>query len=130
MELKERLLQLAENELAEYSTDARKMEKLRPKIVFQTNRNQQQQLKSELEAELTGGLNDLLEKQRQTVALPFWGIAGLGVLEGFVGFPAGWVAALAGVGAAFGIQWWGWKLQAQRLLLNALIDIEERAKAP
>ncbi len=129
-ELKERLLQLAENQLTEYSTDARKIEKMRPKIIFQTNRVQQQQLKSELEAELNGGLSNLLEKQRQTVALPFWGVAGLAILVAFQDIPVAWVAVVAGVSAAFGLQWWGWKLQAQRLLLNALLDIEQPTKTP
>ena len=79
----ERLIALAEDELAVYSTDARKIEKLRRKIGLSLNARQQKEVKEELlELMPKGWFGKLIEEQRQTVALPFWGIAGLGLLFG------------------------------------------------
>jgi len=131
MNLKEQLLVAAENELTEYSTDLRKIEKLRPKVSLRLGPGERQQLMQELHAELAAGGQwaALVEKQRQTVALPLWGIAGLGMLVGFLGNPLGWGAAVFGTGAAFSVQRWGWQLQARRLLLATLEDIERRARS-
>ena len=72
-----------------------------------------------------------MEEQRQTVALPFWGIAGLGLLLGIsLNQPLGLLAAIGGTVAAFRIQKWGWQLQANRLLLRTLEDIETRISQP
>ncbi|MGB3493647.1 MAG: hypothetical protein WBA57_13030, partial [Elainellaceae cyanobacterium] len=64
---KERLLLMAEDELTQYSTDARKIEKLRQKIGISVSRIEQQQVKDELVAEMPNDIwNQLIEKQRQT----------------------------------------------------------------
>jgi hypothetical protein len=124
----ERLVLMAEDELTEYSTDARKMEKLRRKIGLSVPLAEQRQIKQQLEAEMpNSGLSRIVENQRQTVALPFWGIAGLGLLLGISMFqPLDFLATLGGGFAAVKIQQWGWKLQAKRLLLKTLDDIETR----
>ncbi|MCF2970229.1 hypothetical protein L1047_03345 [Synechococcus sp. Nb3U1] len=123
-----RLLMMAEDELTEYSTPARKIEKLRRKISLSVPSVEQREIRQVLEAEAASGgwLERLIEGQRQTVALPFWGVAGLGLLEGFLGQPLGWGAAVVGGCAAIGVQRWGWKLEARRLLLDTFQDIERR----
>jgi hypothetical protein len=81
MDQLERLIKMAEDELTEYSTDARKMEKLRRKIGLSVPAAEQRRCRETLAAQMSsGGLAKLVEEQRQTVALPFWGIAGLGLL--------------------------------------------------
>jgi hypothetical protein len=122
---------MAEDELTEYSSDARKIEKLRRKIGISVNLAEQQQVKAALETELpTGGIAKLVETQRQTVALPFWGIAGLGLLFGIpLNQPLDYIAALGGAAAAIAIQKWGWKLYAKRIVLDTLIDIETKIEA-
>jgi hypothetical protein len=42
----------------------------------------------------------------------------------------GYVVAVAGAVAAYRIQKWGWELQAKRLLLNTLEDIQARIAQP
>jgi hypothetical protein len=128
----ERLLKMAEDELTEYSTDARKMEKLRRKISLSVPLAEQRQLKATLLATMPSGkIAEVVEEQRQTVALPFWGIAGLGLLLGIsLNQPMGLLAAIGGTVAAFRIQKWGWQLQANRLLLRTLEDIETRISQP
>ncbi len=127
----ERLILMAEDELTEYSSDARKIEKLRRKIGISVNLAEQQQVKAALETELpTGGIAKLVETQRQTVALPFWGIAGLGLLFGIsLNQPLDYLAAVGGTAAAIAIQKWGWKLYAKRIVLDTLIDIETKINA-
>lgn len=122
---------LAEDQLAEYSTDARKIEKLRQKIALSVPMTQQKQVKEELEADLTGNFFDkILLAQRQAVALPFWGIAGLGLLFG-ISFtqPVDFLATGIGGAIAIIIQKRGWKLQAKDLVVKALTQIEERTQA-
>jgi hypothetical protein len=128
----ERLVLMAEDELTQYSTDARKIEKLRQKIGLSVNAADQRQVKEALQAELPeGGIAKIVENQRQTVALPFWGIAGLGLLLG-ISFsqPIDFLATVGGVAAAYQLQKWGWNLQAKRLVLQTLEDIEERTRKP
>jgi hypothetical protein len=124
----ERLVLMAEDELTEYSSDARKIEKLRRKIGLSVNLREQREVKATLEAELpTGGIAKLVETQRQTVALPFWGIAGLGLLFGIsLNQPLDFIAAVGGTAAAIAIQKWGWKLYAKRIVLDTLIDIDTK----
>jgi hypothetical protein len=124
----ERLVLMAEDELTQYSSDARKIEKLRRKIGISVNRAEQQAVKAALEAELpTGGIAKIVETQRQTAALPFWGIAGLGLLFGIsLNQPLDFIAAVGGTAAAIAIQRWGWKLYAKRLVLDTLIDIDTK----
>lgn len=128
----ERLILMAEDELTQYSTDARKIEKLRQKIGLSVSAVEQQQVKAALVEEMSQDwLSKLVEEQRQTVALPFWGIAGLGLLLGIsLMQPIDLVATIAGGAAAIAIQKWGWKLQAKRLVLNTLEDIEARLNQP
>lgn len=128
----ERLLLMAEDELTQYSTDARKIERLRRKIGISVSRKEQQEIKQILMSEMpTGQLSKMVEEQRQTVALPFWGIAGLGLLLGISTLqPWDLIATVIGGIAAIKIQQWGWKLQAKRLLLNTLEDIEQRIQQP
>lgn len=128
MDKLEHLIKMAEDELTEYSTDARKMEKLRRKIGLTASMEQQQSCREALAAQMqSGGLPKLIEEQRQTVALPFWGIAGLGLLGAIsLSQTLGYVVAVAGAIAAYRIQKWGWELQAKRLLLQTLDDIEAR----
>jgi hypothetical protein len=126
----DRLILMAEDELTQYSTDARKIEKLRQKIGISVTAAEQKQVKETLQAEMpTDWLSGIVEKQRQTVALPFWGIAGLGLLFGIsLNQPLDFIAMVAGGFLAIKIQQWGWKLQAKRLVLQTLEDIEERVR--
>lgn len=122
---------MAEDELTQYSTDARKIEKLRQKIGISVSRMEQQQIKDELIAEMPDDLwSRLIENQRQTVALPFWGIAGLGLLFGISMMqPLDFGATILAGFAAIKIQQRGWKLQARRLVIKTLEDIEARIQA-
>ncbi len=106
MEQLERLIRMAEDELTEYSTDARKIEKLRRKIGLSVPMAQQRQVKADLLTSYPlGGINKIILEQRQTVALPFWGIAGLGLLFGIsLNQPIGLLAAVAGTAVAIRIQ--------------------------
>ena len=128
----ERWLKMAEDELTEYSTDARKMEKLRRRISLSLSLAEQRQLKAALLGTMPSGkIAEIVEEQRQVVALPFWGIAGLGLLLGIsLNQPIGLLAAIGGTVAAFKIQKWGWQLQANSLLLRTLEDIETRISQP
>jgi hypothetical protein len=127
----ERLILMAEDELTQYSTDARKIEKLRRKIALSVSASEQRQIKETLIAEMPGGFGKLVTEQRQTVALPFWGIAGLGLLTG-ISFmqPLDFLAAVGGGAAAIALQRWGWKLQAKKLLIQTLEELEESMKNP
>jgi hypothetical protein len=127
----ENLVLLAEDQLTEYSTDARKIEKLRQKIGLLVPMAEQTQIKQTLQAEMpTDPISQIIEKQRQTVALPFWGIAGLGLLLG-ISFsqPLDFIATAVGGAIAYKIQQWGWQLQAKRLVLQTLEEIENQLKA-
>ncbi len=132
MDQLQNLIAMAEDELTQYSTDARKIEKLRRKIGLSVSREQQKRCRESLAAQMdSGGLSKLVEEQRQTVALPFWGIAGLGLLGGIsLAQWIGYIVAVAGTVAAYRIQKWGWELQAKRLLLKTLDDIEARIAQP
>jgi hypothetical protein len=124
----ERLIMMAEDELTQYSTDARKLEKLRQKIGLSVSLTEQQQIKEQLLAEIpTDPINTLIADQRQTVALPFWGIAGLGLLLGISMLqPLDLIATGLGTFAAIALQKRGWKIQAKRLVLQTLLDIEQQ----
>ena len=127
----ERLVMLAEDQLVEYSTDARKVEKLRQKIALSVPPKQLPAIKEEIEADVKGNFfNEILLSQRQAVALPFWGIAGLGLLFG-ISFtqPVDFLATGIGGALAIIIQRRGWKLQAKDLVLQAIAQIEERTQA-
>jgi len=128
----ERLVLMAEDELTQYSTDARKVEKLRQKVGLSVSAIEQKQVKEDLLAQMpTDALSQLVENQRQAVALPFWGIAGLGLLLG-ISFqqPLDLLALAIAFPIAFQIQKWGWRLQAKRLMIRTLEDIEAGMKKP
>jgi hypothetical protein len=127
----ERLIMLAEDELVQYSTNARKIEKLRQKIGLSLNKAEQKQVKAELVAAMPDdSLSQIVEKNRQSVSLPFWGIAGLGLLLGIsMEQPLDFIATIVGTVAAIALQKWGWKLQAKRLVLQTLEDIEGRTQS-
>lgn len=127
----ERLVLMAEDELTQYSTDARKIERLRRKIGISVPPARQKEIKAELLAQMPNNfLGKLLEEQRQTIALPFWGIAGLGLLFGIsLRQPLDFLAPAIAFPLAFNIQKWGWQLQAKRLVINTLDEIENRVKS-
>jgi hypothetical protein len=127
----ERLILMAEDELTQYSTDARKIEKLRRKVGLSVTPAQQQEVKTQLEAELSANpFSKVLSTQRQTVALPFWGIAGLSLLLGIsMGQPLDFVGTVAGVAIAILVQRIGWKLEAKQLVLQTLVEIEANRTA-
>ncbi|MEM8602867.1 MAG: hypothetical protein AAGF24_03390 [Cyanobacteria bacterium P01_H01_bin.121] len=125
------LIWLAENELTEYSTDARKIEKLRRKFSFKVPYPEQQAVKAEVEAKLPKNfVAKIVEENRQTIALPFWGIGGLGLLFG-ISFrqPLDFLATVVGFVLAFQIQKWGWQLQAKRLVIQTLDEIKRNVEA-
>ena len=127
MEQLNRLLLMAEDELTEYSTTARKIEKLRRKIGLSVSAAEQKQTLAALKDSMQSDwIRRIVEQQRQTVALPFWGIAGLGLLVG-ISFsqPLGLVASMGGAIAAYRVQKWGWQLQAKRLLMQTFTEIED-----
>jgi len=126
MDKAEQLIRMAEDELTEYSTDARKIEKLRRKFSFAVPYPEQKALRDQIEAEMPKNfIAKLVEENRQTVALPFWGIGGLGLLLGISGRqPLDFLATGVGFYVAFAIQKWGWQLQAKRLVIKTLDDIE------
>ncbi len=125
----ERLILMAEDELVQYSTDARKIEKLRQKIALSVPRREQQEIRATLTAKMpTDWLNKIIETNRQPAALPFLGIAGLGLLLGISQFqPLDFLATGLGGWLYYMIQRRGWNLQAKRLILNTLQDIEARS---
>lgn len=128
----ERLVMMAEDELMQYSTDARKIEKLRRKIGISVTPAQQQQVKQELLAEIPDNVfSRLVIEQRQAIALPFWGIAGLGLLLG-ISFrqPFDFLGTALALPAAIAIQRWGWQLQAKRLVIQTIDELTARSQAP
>ncbi len=128
----DRLVLMAEDELAQYSSDARKIEKLRRKIGLSVSRVEQKQVKDQLTQEIpTDPISNIIIEQRQAAALPFWGIAGLGMLLGISMFqPLDFIATIAGGAAAIAIQKRGWKLSAKKLVLQTLEEIEESMNNP
>jgi len=122
----EKLIWTAENELTEYSTEARKIEKLRRTFSFVVPYPEQKAIRDQIAAEIPQNfLARVVEENRQTVALPFWGIGGLGLLFGISSQqPLDFIATAIGFYAAYQIQKWGWKLQAKRLVIKTLDAIE------
>ncbi len=125
------LVQMAEDELTEYSTEARKIEKLRRKFGFLVPYPQQKALRDQLEAELPRGFfAQLVSTNRQAVALPFWGIGGLGLLLAASTLqPLDLIATFGGFYGAFRIQKWGWQLEAKRLVIKTLDEIQASVEA-
>jgi hypothetical protein len=128
----EQLIRLAEDELTEYSTDARKIEKLRRKFSFAVPYAEQKAIRDEVAASIPNNfIAKLVEENRQTIALPFWGIGGLGLLLGISGQqPLDLIATGIGFYVAFQVQKWGWELQAKRLVIQTLDAIDASVKNP
>ncbi len=122
----ERMVLMAEDELTQYSTDARKVEKLRRKLGISTSLKQRQEARAQLELEMPKNVfTKAVMNQRQSVALPFWGIAGLGLLLGISsGQSIDFMATMIGGTAAIALQKWGWSLDARRILLATLDDLD------
>lgn len=127
----EHLIQMAEDELTNYSTEARKIEKLRRKFSFAVPYPEQKEIRQQIAASLSqNGLMILVENNRQAVALPFWGIGGLGLLLGIsMQQPIDLIATLVGFFLAYRIQKWGWELEAKRLVVKTLDEIESSIKS-
>ena len=132
MDVIEKLITMAEDELTQYSTEARKIEKLRPKVGLTVPYPQQKDVREQIVADIpTHIFAKIVERDRQMVALPFWGIAGLGLLLGIsMQQPLDFAATGIGFYLAFGIQSWGWKLQAKRLVVKTLDAIEQEMQSP
>lgn len=128
----EKYIRMAEDELTEYSSEARKIEKLRRKFALALNLQQQQALKAELLEQIPQGFfAQLVLDNRQSVALPFWGIAGLGLLFGIsLRQPLDFLAPAIALPLAIQVQRWGWQLEAKTLVLKTLEDLENRMKNP
>ncbi len=122
----ERMVLMAQDELTQYSSDARKVEKLRRKIGISTSLKQRQEVRAQLELDMPKNVfTKAVMTQRQTVALPFWGIAGLGLLLGIsTGQSIDFMATMIGGTAAIALQKWGWSLDARRILLATLDDLD------
>ncbi|NEQ50847.1 MAG: hypothetical protein F6K11_12050 [Leptolyngbya sp. SIO3F4] len=127
----EKLIIMAEDELTQYSTEARKIEKLRPKVGLTVPYPQQKEVKEQILADIpTNIFAKIVERDRQMVALPFWGIGGLGLLLGVaMQQPLDFLATGIGFYVAFGVQSWGWKLEAKRLIIKTLDVIEADMKS-
>ncbi|MBE7383584.1 MAG: hypothetical protein F6J95_019470 [Leptolyngbya sp. SIO1E4] len=125
------LIRMAEDELTEYSTDARKIEKLRRKFNFAVPYPEQQAVRAQVEAEMPDNfVAKLVEDNRQMIALPFWGIGGLGLLLGIsLKQPLDLIATGIGFYVAFQVQKWGWELEAKRLVIKTLDDIKAGVEA-
>ncbi len=127
----EQLIAIAEDQLTEYSTDARKIEKMRRKFGFIVPYPEQRTIRNQIEAEMPQNFfAKWVEDNRQMVALPFWGIGGLGLLFG-ISFqqPFDLIATAMGFYAAYQVQKWGWRLEAQRLVIKTLEAIEADVQA-
>jgi hypothetical protein len=125
------LIRMAEDELTQYSTDARKIEKLRRKFSFAVPYPEQKAVRDQVEADIpTNFVAKMVQRDRQMVALPFWGIGGLGLLLG-ISFkqPLDIIATGIGFYVAFQVQKWGWELEAKRLVIKTLDDIEAGVQA-
>lgn len=127
----EKLIWAAENELTQYSTEARKIEKLRRQYSLVVPYPQQKAIRDQIEAQMPKNMiAKAVEESRQTVALPFWGIGGLGLLFGISSQqPLDFIATAIGFYAAYQIQKWGWNLQAKRLVIQTLDEIEASVQA-
>lgn len=131
MDKAEQLIRMAEDELTEYSTEARKIEKLRRKFSFAVPYREQQTIRDEVFDTMPKHfVGKLVEENRQMVALPFWGIGGLGLLIGISWRqPLDIIATGIGFYIAFQVQKWGWELEAKRLVIKTLDEIKAAVEA-
>ncbi|NEP76632.1 hypothetical protein [Okeania sp. SIO2G5] len=128
----EQLIMMAQDEMTEYSTDARKVEKLRRKFSFAVPYPQQKAIRDAIAADLKKNFfwTKMLGENRQMLALPFWGIGGLALLLG-ISFkqPLDFIAVPFGFYMAFQIQKWGWNVEAKKLVIQTLDDIQAGVEA-
>ncbi|MEO0540501.1 MAG: hypothetical protein AAFZ80_06515 [Cyanobacteria bacterium P01_A01_bin.105] len=131
MDLAEKLVMMAEDELTEFSTDARKIEKLRRKFSFAVPYPQQQAVRDQVEDSIPKNfLAQMVQRDRQLVALPFWGIGGLGLLIGISQQqPLDLLATGIGFYVAFAVQKWGWGMEAKRLVVSTFDEIRKNVEA-
>ncbi len=127
----DKLITMAEDELTQYSTEARKIEKLRPKVGLTVPYPQQKEVREQILADIpTNIFAKIVERDRQMVALPLWGIGGLGLLLGIsMHQPLDFIATGIGFYAAFGVQSLGWKIEAKRLIVKTLDAIEREMQS-
>lgn len=127
----DKLITMAEDELTQYSTEARKIEKLRPKVGLTVPYPQQKEVREQILADIpTNIFAKIVERDRQMVALPLWGIGGLGLLLGIsMHQPLDFMATGIGFYAAFGVQSLGWNIQAKRLIVKTLDAIEQEMQS-
>jgi hypothetical protein len=131
MDQAKQLIMMAEDELTQYSTEARKIEKLRPKYGLSVPYPKQADVRAAIAEQLPSNpIAGIVERNRQMVALPFWGIGGLGLLFG-ISFqqPLDFLATGIGFYLAFRVQKWGWELEAKRLAIKTLDAIESDIQA-
>lgn len=132
MDKTEKLILMAQDEMTEYSTDARKVEKLRRKFSFAVPYPEQKAIREAIAADLGQNFfwSKMLGENRQMLALPFWGIGGLGLLLG-IAFrqPIDIIAVPIGFYLAFRIQKMGWDIEAKNLVIKTLDDIEAGVEA-
>ncbi|MEB3232343.1 MAG: hypothetical protein VKJ64_15140 [Leptolyngbyaceae bacterium] len=128
----EQLVMMAQDEMTQYSTDALKVEKLRRKFSFAVPYPEQKAIREAIASNLSQNFfwSKMLGENRQMLALPFWGIGGLGLLLG-ISFkqPLDFIAPVIGFYLAFRIQKWGWEVEAKNLVIKTLDDIEAGVEA-
>ncbi len=123
----EEFLTLAAREMTEYSTEARKIEKLKPKFSILASQEQRKAIRSELEAKIKANqLAPILQQNRFAIALPFWGVGGLGLLLGIsMEYPLDFIATAVAFPLAILIQKIGFELETMNLVITTINDIEQ-----
>lgn len=126
MEKTEQFLVLAEREMAEYSTQARKIEKLRQKYTFTATSAQRNSIRSELVSRINNNqLAPILQQNRFAIALPFLGVGGLGLLLGIsMQQPLDFIASVVAFPLAFLIQKSGYEIETMNLVIQTIDDID------
>jgi hypothetical protein len=119
-------LALASREMTEYSTEARKIEKLRQKYSILASPQQRQAIRSELVAKMEQNqLAPILQQNRFAIALPFWGVGGLGLLLGIsMQRPLDFLATVVAFPLAVLIQKTGFDLETINLVIATIDDID------
>lgn len=122
-------LALAAREMTEYSTEARKVEKLKPKFSILANQQQRQVIRSELETKIKANqLAPVLQQNRFAIALPFWGVGGLGLLLGIsMEYPLDFIATAIAFPLAILIQKVGFDLETMNLVILTIKEIDQTA---
>jgi hypothetical protein len=119
-------LALATKEMIEDSTVAGKIAKLKPKFSILANAQQRQAIRSELWAKIQQNqLAPVLQQNRFAIALPFWGVGGLGLLLGIsTETPLDFIATAVAFPLAILIQKIGFELETMNLVIATIDEIE------